>query len=242
MYTGVLELINDFKEPFDPKVKATKKAKRIITERGDKVTKELLKEEVDLILQDWEDKRTRGIKMQKKLCERDLKVSGSDKVFLEERINETKYGELLDKELNKLNNNTIYLEKLLFSNKYKILGYADKVFVKKGTINIIDNKVIDKLYRTSSYVLDNGHKVPGTKMYAPLDHLDSCNYNDYVLQLSLYMYLAWENNKHLKIGKLYIRHIKMSDKDKIISDKLIEVPYLKQEVKKLLKYKLLNDE
>jgi len=114
--------------------------------------------------------------------------------------------------------------------------------VKRGTINITDNKVIDKLYRSSSFKTDTGFQVIGEKMFEPLDHLDSCNFNEAVLQLSLYMYLAWENNKNLKIGKLFIRHIKLNDKGKKIKDELIPVPYLKSEVKKILKYRLLNNE
>ena len=45
----------------------------------------------------------------------------------------------------------------------------------------------------------------------------------------------------MKPGKLYIRHIKTNTKDKIIDQPLIEVPYLRDEVKAMLKYRLEND-
>lgn len=238
MYLGVKDLISDFKEPFDRIGKATKKAKKVISDRGEKATKELLEHERDLILAEWDRKRERGEKFQKKLCEKELL---NENTVMDERRSRVE-GELLPVELSKLSNNTNYLEKLLFSNKYKIIGYADKIQVKRNTINIIDNKVIDKLYRTSSFTTDSGFVLKGVKMLEPLGHLDDCNYNEFALQLSLYMYLAWENNKHLKIGKLFIRHIKMNDRDKIVTDTLIEVPYLKDEVKRILKYKKLNYE
>jgi len=238
MYIGVRALIEELKEPFDRIGKATKKARKVISDRGDKVNKELLEEETNLILAEWDRKRNRGIDVQKQICEKEIKKDPT--IILEEYSKHDGTTELNKSEC-LLKNKQTYLEKKLFSNKYKVIGYADKIVVSRNTINIYDNKIIDKIYRTSSFKTDNGFKIPPTKMSAPLDHLEDCNYNEYVLQLSLYMYLAWENNKSLKIGKLYIRHIIMNDKDKITSDELIEVPYMKEEVKKILKYRLLNE-
>lgn len=240
MYIGVKSLISEFKEPFDRIGKATKKAKKIISDRGDKATKELLEEEVNLILAEWDRKRKRGEDYQKKLCEKELKINKN--AILEEYEKHDDSKEIDHKRISKVENNKTYLEKKLVSNKYKIIGYADRIDVKKGVINIIDNKVVEKIYRSSGFTLDNGFRMPPTKMLSPIDHLDDCNYNDFVLQLSLYMYLAWESNKRLKIGKLYIRHIHMNELNKIVSDELIEVPYMKEEVKKILKYRLLNSE
>lgn len=239
MYIGVKDLIDEFKEPFDRLGKATKKAKKILSDKGEKATKENIEFERDMLLAEWDKKRKRGEDFQKKLCEKQIKEANT---LIDKRVSKSSLKELLPKESSELKNNTNYLEKLLFSNKYKILGYADRIEVKRNTINIIDNKVVDTIYRTSSFTTDNGFKMKALKMFEPLSHLDDCNYNDFVLQLSLYMYLAWENNKHLKIGKLYIRHFKMNDRDKIVKDELIEVPYMKEEVKKILKYRKLNED
>lgn len=238
MYIGVKALISEFKEPFDKIGKATKKAKKNLSDRGEKASKEILEEEINLILAEWDRKRDRGEKVQKDLCVKELKTN---KNAILEKYEKHDNISIIDKSISKVENNTVYLEKKLISNKYKLIGYSDKIEVKRGTIYITDNKVVEKIYRSSGFTLDNGFKVPPTKMLAPLDHLDDCNYIDFVLQLSLYMYLAWESNKRLKIGKLFIRHIHMNDKDKVISDELIEVPYMKEEVMKILKYRLLNE-
>jgi len=235
---GVKDFILEFKTPFDRTAKAKKKATSIIKDRGEKPTKELLEEEISNVLAEWEHKRQRGERFQQKLCE---KEANTPNVIIGEY---TKLEEIesIDNSICKLENNKTYLEKLLFSKKHKIIGYADRIDVSRGTINITDNKVVSKIYRSGSFKTKDGFKIQGVKMQAPLENLDETNYNDFCLQLSLYMYLAWENNKHLKIGKLFIRHITMNDNDKVTSDNLIEVPYMKEEVVKMLKYKKLNED
>jgi hypothetical protein len=238
MYTGVKELISEFKESFDRIGKATKMAKTNITNRGEKADKETLKSEIDNILAEWDSKRDNGIKLHEKEVAAEKK---NNPKCIYEGYNSGKSDGMIDPSLNQLGNNNTYLEKLLFSNKHGIIGYADKVVVKRGTIDITDTKVVSHIYRSSSFMLDNGFKVPPKKMSHPLEHLDDCNYNEFVLQLSLYMYMAWDANKNLKVGKLYINHIHTNDKGKIIDRKLIEVPYMRDEVKKMLKYKKLNE-
>lgn len=211
MYIGVKELISELKPSFDRVGKATKMAKKVISDRGEKADKDTLKLEVDLILAEWDRKTKRGETIQLELCKKELKINSN--AILEPR-GKSKKNSSYAKEDYKLINNKTYLEKALVSDKYKIIGYADRIDISRGTINITDNKVWDKLYRSSSFKTDTGFQIAGEKMYEPLEHLDNCNYNEAVLQLSLYMYLAWENNKNLKIGSLYIRHIKMNDANK----------------------------
>jgi len=237
---GVKEFIEEFKQPFDKIAKVTKIAKKAIREKGESTKdKELLKEEIDLVIAEWDRKIERGIKVQNDLCQFEIKSNPNAILGVYNKIEEVDYQ--CDKKDLILENNKTYLERFLYSNKYKIQGYADKIEIKRSTINITDNKVVENIYRTSSFKTDTGFQVKGIKMGEPLDNLDDCNYYHFVLQLSLYMYLAWESNKHLKIGKLFIRHIKMNDRDKKTSDELIEVPYLKKEVMKMLKYKQLNE-
>ena len=244
MYIGVKDFIQEFKDPFDSNAKAKKIATAIIKERGEKITNEILKEEIANVLAEWDKKRTRGERVQRKLCDLDIKQRPENTILggRNEFSNDKNFEGLTDKTVCTLENKTVYLEKLLYSSKLGIRGYADKIFIDRNTINILDNKVVDKIYRTSSFKTNTGMLIKGSKMYPPLEHLDDCNYSDMCLQVSLYMYLSWMNNKNLKIGKLFIRHIRMNDKDKITSDKLIEVPYLKDEIIKMLKYKKLNDE
>lgn len=240
MFIGVKDLIAELKPEFDRIGKATKKAKSIISARGEKADKDSIAIERDRILAEWDEKIQRGINIHNKLCKKELSEDSS--TIYEGYNSANGNDDNIDKIKGQLINNKTYLEKFLFSNKYRILGYADKIIVKRNTIDIIDNKIVDKIYRSSSFKTDTGFQIIGEKMFEPLEHLDSCNYIDAALQLSLYMYLAWENNKNLKIGSLYIRHIKMNDANKKVSDKMIKVPYMKEEVKKILKYRLLNED
>lgn len=240
-YIGVKELIAELKPEFDRIGKATKIAKAVLKERGEKADKDNLKIEIDTVLAEWDAKKDLGTKIQEDLCQKELK-SNKSAVYEGYSLKAFDVKKPYTKEDSKLENNKVYLEKKLISNKYGIIGYADYINVTRGTINITDNKVLDNLYRSSSFKTNTGFQVTGEKMFEPLEHLDSCNYIDASLQLSLYMYLAWENNKNLKIGKLFIRHIKVNDNGKKTKDELIPVPYMKSEVKKILKYRLLNNE
>lgn len=239
MYTSVGDLINEFKEEFDTVAIATKKAKKLLKERGEKADKLAVDNEANLIMEEWEEERQRGIVSHNELNKKELEVNPN--AILEGRSGDFRTTEEICKSYFKLKNNKTYLEKLLASNKYKVIGYVDKISVSRGTINITDNKFVKKIYYGSSYKLPNGMTIKGGTMNPPLAHLDACNYNEFCLQLSLYMYLAWENNKDLRVGKLFIRHIILNENSKNISDELIEVPYLKKEVISMLKYKLLNE-
>lgn len=240
-YIGVKDLIAELKPEFDRIGKATKKAKAVLKERGEKADKETVDVEVRLILAEWDVKKDLGIKIQEELCQKELKAN-KNAVYEGYNLKAFDSTNTYTKNDSKLENGKTYLEKKLVSNKYGIIGYADYINVSRGTIDITDNKVYDKLYRTSSFKTDTGFQVVGEKMYEPLDYMDNCNFNHAVLQLSLYMYLAWENNKNLKIGNLYIRHIKINDNGKKTKDELIRVPYMKSEVLKILKYRKLNNE
>ncbi len=181
---SVTKLLDEFREPFVSRIAAIKKAKHILKERGEKLVAEAIDTEVVLILAEWELKRQRGVDHDTKLKAKDLKTTPN--CVLEER--RSGEGDIINP---KLKNNYTYLEKFCYSSKYKIIGYADKVIVERNTINIIDNKVTSKIPRTSSVRLNNGMLLTGGKMEFPIEHLDDCKYNHFVLQLSLYMYLLW---------------------------------------------------
>ena len=44
-------------------------------------------------------------------------------------------------------------------------------------------------------------------MLPPLSHLDACNYNDYALQLSVYMYIMLKHNRSLEKGVIQMDHV-----------------------------------
>ena len=121
-----------------------------------------------------------------------------------------------------------------------MVGYADDVEIKNNFIKIEDIKTTKAIYKTSGIKTKTGYLVPPTYFYPPISKLQDCNFNEAALQMSIYMYILWTYNKKLKPGKMYIRHIKTNSFDKVTEQVLIEVPYLREEVKAMLKYKLQN--
>lgn len=232
-YKGIKNFISEFKEPYDLK----RKAKERIKENGDRATKQAIEDEIILLKKEYDDKTKRGENLHKKIQKNKVKIKNCIVEGWEDNSNKEFPP---NPTINKLLNNNTYIEKKIISEKYKLVGYADEVEVKKNFINIEDIKTQKRIYRTSSIRLKNGFVLPPTYFYSPIDKLQDCNYYEAALQMSLYLYILWTYNKKLKPGKLHIRHIKTNDKDDILKEELIEVPYLLDEVKKILKHRLKN--
>lgn len=87
-------------------------------------------------------------------------------------------------------------ELILWNNKYKLAGQADRIFVE--TINGLKYVSVDDFKTNGKINLTNGYwkhdketgkkSFVGSYMLAPVDHLQDCNYNHYRLQISTY---AW---------------------------------------------------
>lgn len=231
-YKGIKEFIAEFKEPFDIK----KKAKQRIKDSGERATKQAIEEEMIILQKEYKEATERGEKLHKEIQNKKTKI----KDCIVEGWEKFDKGSSPDLSTNTLQNNKTYIEKRIISDKYELVGYADEVEVKKNFINIEDTKTWKKIYRSSVIRLKNGFVLPPTYYYPPVDNTPACNYYDAALQISMYMYILWIHNKKLKPGKLVIRHIKTNDNDKILEEELIEVPYLLEEVKKLLKYRIKN--
>lgn len=140
----------------------------------------------------------------------------------------------------------IYPEHFVYLLSKGVCGQADYVEVIDNVINIRDYKT-NKEIKTEGFKGRNGSK----KMLPPLNHLDDCNFNDYSLQLSMYMYIMLKHNKHLQPGYMQIEHIKFGVEeldengypitsldamgDPVVLDVIpYKVPYLKDEVEKIL--------
>lgn len=143
----------------------------------------------------------------------------------------------------------VYPEFLTYLKSAGVCGQSDRVEIYDGTCHIIDYKT-NKEIKKEGYVGKNGKS---KKMLPPLSHLDDCNYNDYALQLSIYMYIILKHNYNLKPGKLVIEHIEFEvekldmfgypiaklDKDGnpiVKSVTPYELPYMKSEVIAILKW------
>lgn len=236
MYQGIKEFIKEFKEPFDRNAISLKKAKERLRDRGEKAIEIAVKEEAAIIREEWDKLIKRGEMLHKQVQEKKAKIKSC---IVEGWEKSSKKVGTPDPSTNNLKNNTKYIEKRIVSEKYKLIGYADDVEVIKNFINIEDTKT-GEIYKTSAIKLKTGFVLPPTYFFSPINNLQDCNYNEAALQMSLYMYILWMHNKHLKPGKMYIRQIITNSQDKITEEKLIEVPYLREEVRAMLKNKLQN--
>lgn len=104
----------------------------------------------------------------------------------------------------KLQNNTIYPEYMVYSMTDQICGQSDKVEVSDNRVNITDYKTI-KTLKTEGFINWEGMT---TRMLKPIDHLDDCHLVHYTLQLSIYLYMILKHNPQFKPGILTIEHIK----------------------------------
>lgn len=232
-YKGVKNFIADFKEPINFK----RKAKERLKEEGETATKKAVEEMEIILKKEYEEAGNRGKELHSKIQDKKTKTKN---YIIEGWEDSSKENLAPDSSINILKNNTSYIEKKIVSDKYKLIGYSDEVNVIKNFINIEDIKTTKKIYRSSAIRLKNGFVLPPKYYYSPIDNIQDCNFYQAALQMSLYMYILWTYNKKLKPGKLQIRHIKTNDKDEILEEELIEVPYLLEEVKKMLKHRIKN--
>ncbi len=143
----------------------------------------------------------------------------------------------------------IYPEHFVYLKSAGICGQADRVEVVRDVINITD-------YKTNKEIKTQGFKNwegVTKKMLGPISHLDDCNLNHYTLQVSMYMHIMIKHNPNLRPGKMELQHVTFKIKEldefgfpiavkdafgKPIVDKITHytVPYLRSEVREMIKY------
>jgi len=215
--------ITDFIKGFKPEVNWDTKAKKLAKDKGVSIND---------VKDEWEKKKQKGIYIHSNIQE---ELKKDPECIYSGDVNSrgiTGNYEPIEEKLK----NGLYLEKPIISIRHGLVGVPDKIYIHKNTINVEDFKTFEKIYRTSPSI-KIGSKYIKEKMAGPLSELDNCNYIDTVLQLSLYMRLLWESNRDLKVGKLYMTHVIADDNNKILEKNTEEVPYLREEVQNLLKYK-----
>ena len=134
----------------------------------------------------------------------------------------------------KLNDNSVYVEKMIWSKIHKLCGTADLVEVVDGYIHIKD-------YKTNEKIPFESYRDPKTRktkrLLSPLKHLDDCKGNLYQLQLNMYMYMLLQQNPHLKMGTMTLLHIKFDEEGKPVDYEPIKCVNLQKEIKSMLKYR-----
>ena len=103
----------------------------------------------------------------------------------------------------KLENNHVYPEHMVYNEYYAITGQSDKVVISNNTIYILDYKTDQQL----SWKAFASEWVEAEKFLDPISHLEKCNGNEYALKMSLYMYLVWLENREYKMGDIIIEHV-----------------------------------
>lgn len=113
-------------------------------------------------------------------------------------------------------------EFVIGSEEYDIASAIDHLFINKLTGGLV---LVD--YKTNSDIHKN-EKYAG-KMKAPLGHLKDTTLNHYYIQLSIYKYLV-EKYAGIKVDEMFIVYMS----ENIENYEIIDVPYLKKEVEKIL--------
>lgn len=113
-------------------------------------------------------------------------------------------------------------EFIIGSSEYDIASAVDHLFINKftGELIMIDYKTNSDIYKNDKYA---------RKMKVPLNKLKDNTINHYALQLSIYKFLI-EKYTNIKISEFFI--VWFSEKNDNYT--IIEVPYLENEVIKIL--------
>ena len=110
------------------------------------------------------------------------------------------------------------------SGEYDIASCVDHLFYNKLTGGLV---LVD--YKTNSYMSGYNKKAYSKKMKIPLQHLNDDALHHYYIQLSIYKFLI-EKYTGLKVDEMFIVYMS----ENIENYEIIEIPYLKNEVEKIL--------
>ena len=113
-------------------------------------------------------------------------------------------------------------EFVIGSEEYDIASAIDHLFINKLTdgLVLVDYKTNTDIYKNEKYAKN---------MKVPLQHLKDTTLNHYAIQLSIYKYIV-EKYTNLKFEEMFI--VWFSEEQE--NYKIVEVPYLEEEVKKIL--------
>ena len=108
------------------------------------------------------------------------------------------------------------------SIEYNIASAIDHLFINKltGELVLVDYKTNSDIHKTEKYAKN---------MKVPLQHMKDFTLNHYYIQLSIYKFLI-EKYTGLKVSEMFIVYMS----ENIENYEIIEIPYLKEEVIKIL--------
>lgn len=119
-------------------------------------------------------------------------------------------------------------EYVIGSEEYDIASAIDHLFINKltGGLVLVDYKTNSDIHKTEKYAKN---------MKVPLSHLKDFTLNHYYIQLSIYKYLV-EKYTNLKIEEMFIVYFS----ENIENYEIIPIPYLYEEVRKILELRRAN--
>lgn len=109
---------------------------------------------------------------------------------------------------------------------FLLCGQIDLLIANDNKLTIGDHKTNEKIEFKSFY---DKYKKSQTMMKYPLNTIQDCNGQHYTLQLSTYAWMLQQLNPKFEIKRLFIHWIDHDGKESFI-----DVPYMKQEVEKML--------
>lgn len=124
----------------------------------------------------------------------------------------------------------LFDEFVIGSEEFDIASAVDHLFYNKLTDGLV---LVD--YKTNSLMSGYNKKPYKKKMKIPLNKYNDDALNHYYIQLSLYKFLIEKYTK-LKVSEMFIVYFS----ENIENYEIIEIPYLKKEVEKILKLRRAN--
>lgn len=116
------------------------------------------------------------------------------------------------------------------SEEFDIASCVDHLFYNKLTGGLV---LVD--YKTNSLMSGYNKKAYSKKMKVPLQHLNDDALHHYHIQLSIYKYLI-EKYTGLEVEEMFIVYMS----ENIENYEIIDIPYLKEEVKEILELRRIN--
>ena len=115
------------------------------------------------------------------------------------------------------------------SEEYNIASAIDHLFINKltGGLVLVDYKTNSDIHKSEKYAKN---------MKVPLQHMKDYTLNHYYIQLSIYRYLL-EKYTGLEVSEMFIVYFSENIKDY----EIVEIPYLKEEVIKILENRREKD-
>jgi hypothetical protein len=115
------------------------------------------------------------------------------------------------------------------SEEYNIASAIDHLFINKltGGLVLVDYKTNSDIHKSEKYAKN---------MKVPLQHMKDFTLNHYYIQLSIYKYLL-EKYTGLEVSEMFIVYFS----ENIENYEIIEIPYLKEEVIKILENRREKD-